>query len=224
MLPTAENNISRSSDRMHVFALSADKLHKASSFGKASSGRTPADLARSSFSSVLSTGSASNAGTPSAAGGGADSGLHAQMHPEADAWQAGFEAGQEAAAWARLPSGSINVDDAMKSPLKVSVGGRCRRSGWQWAMSESIAVCPRTSAHIRHTAILCTAEHLFSVHAALAASPAKRQGGGIVQGRGAHGALGAARRQYWRLLSVLAGRGYDYRCTLHHMRRDRIFC
>lgn len=43
---------------------------------------------------------------------------------QVDAWQAGFEAGQEAAAWARLPSGSVDgdgLDPMIKSPFKVRV-------------------------------------------------------------------------------------------------------
>jgi len=57
---------------------------------------------------------------------------------EVDAWQAGFEAGQEAAAWARLPSGSFNGDAqdfVVRLPVKV-------RAAWYViAWYDGIAVC-----------------------------------------------------------------------------------
>ena len=86
---------------------------------RALSRRAGGDAARSTYSSALSSGTGSQADSATAAGGGPEG---AAAHPEVYAWQAGFEAGQEAAAWAKLPSGSFDGDahDFMtKSPMKV---------------------------------------------------------------------------------------------------------
>ena len=83
---------------------------------RALSRRAGGEAARSTYSSALSSGAGSQADSATGAGGGAEGG------PEVYAWQAGFEAGQEAAAWAKLPSGSFDGDahDFMtKSPMKV---------------------------------------------------------------------------------------------------------
>jgi hypothetical protein len=88
---------------------------------RALNGRAGGDAARSTYSSALSSGTGSQADSATGVAGGPED---VAAHPEMDAWQAGFEAGQEAAAWAKLPSGSFD-DDAQdfmaKSPTKVSV-------------------------------------------------------------------------------------------------------
>lgn len=87
--------------------------------GRAANGRAAIDA--STYSSALSSGTASQADSATGVGGGGG-GQEEASQPEVDAWQAGFEAGQEAAAWARLPSGSYDADGAepmIKTPIKV---------------------------------------------------------------------------------------------------------